>query len=444
MNITTRPIAARVFVILCLALTASRASAQACGTNQDLGRIGNSLPQVAAMSADGAIVIGRYDINGVPRAFRWTEATGMQDISMPWGETWATAVSSDGSTIVGYGKNYANLDRAFRWTEATGRQDLGSLGGSSANALAVSADGGVIVGYAANFDGQPRAFRWTLATGMQDVGTLGGYWAEATAVSADGTVVIGTSDDNGFRRRAFRWTAAEGMQDLAPQDPSSFYPRGISADGRTIVGSFALNDSRAFRWASDTGLQDISPPESVQAHATGVSADGNTVVGWRTRWVSNAEVYETFRWTSDGSFEVIPALDGYNTIAQFSERVSADGTVVIGNSTGYSPRGAIRWTERGGSLPLFPSYISRAWATVVSADGDIVAGFADEQNIPIKAWRWIKNPADVNGDGFLNGDDFDQFAEAFETGDPSGDFNHDGFVNGDDYDGFANDFEAGC
>ncbi|MFO0833918.1 MAG: GC-type dockerin domain-anchored protein [Phycisphaerales bacterium] len=52
--------------------------------------------------------------------------------------------------------------------------------------------------------------------------------------------------------------------------------------------------------------------------------------------------------------------------------------------------------------------------------------------------------ADVNHDGFVNGDDYDSFAEGFETGDPSADFNRDGFVNGDDYDAFAEHFEVGC
>jgi len=52
--------------------------------------------------------------------------------------------------------------------------------------------------------------------------------------------------------------------------------------------------------------------------------------------------------------------------------------------------------------------------------------------------------ADANHDGFVNGDDYDAFAEGFESADPSADFNHDGFVNGDDYDAFAERFEMGC
>ncbi|MFO0833994.1 MAG: hypothetical protein U0638_03415 [Phycisphaerales bacterium] len=52
--------------------------------------------------------------------------------------------------------------------------------------------------------------------------------------------------------------------------------------------------------------------------------------------------------------------------------------------------------------------------------------------------------ADFNGDGFVNGDDYDAFASAFDIGDGAADVNHDGFVNGDDYDYFASFFDAGC
>lgn len=52
--------------------------------------------------------------------------------------------------------------------------------------------------------------------------------------------------------------------------------------------------------------------------------------------------------------------------------------------------------------------------------------------------------ADVNFDGFVNGDDYDVFAAAFEAGTSDADVNFDGFVNGDDYDTFAAAFELGC
>ncbi|MCC6227703.1 MAG: hypothetical protein IT432_00565 [Phycisphaerales bacterium] len=52
--------------------------------------------------------------------------------------------------------------------------------------------------------------------------------------------------------------------------------------------------------------------------------------------------------------------------------------------------------------------------------------------------------ADVNEDSFVNGLDYDLFAEWFESADPLADYNGDGFVNGIDYDEFAEQFESGC
>ncbi len=53
-------------------------------------------------------------------------------------------------------------------------------------------------------------------------------------------------------------------------------------------------------------------------------------------------------------------------------------------------------------------------------------------------------PADFNGDGFINGDDFDEFVVLFEAGDPAADVNGDTFVTGEDFDYFADHFVAGC
>ncbi len=52
--------------------------------------------------------------------------------------------------------------------------------------------------------------------------------------------------------------------------------------------------------------------------------------------------------------------------------------------------------------------------------------------------------ADFDEDGFISGEDFDQYVAAFEAGDLSADFDGDGFVTGEDFDGFVVAFEAGC
>ncbi len=53
-------------------------------------------------------------------------------------------------------------------------------------------------------------------------------------------------------------------------------------------------------------------------------------------------------------------------------------------------------------------------------------------------------PADFNDDGFVTGEDFDEFIALFEAGDPAADYNGDTFVTGDDFDEFTADFQGGC
>jgi probable HAF family extracellular repeat protein len=77
-------------------------------------------------------------------------------------------------------------------------QDLGTLGGDGSEASAVSADGSVVVGVAENAAGQRRAFRWTAAGGMEDLNityahllTDGSELLEANAISPDGRYIVG-------------------------------------------------------------------------------------------------------------------------------------------------------------------------------------------------------------------------------------------------------------
>lgn len=52
-------------------------------------------------------------------------------------------------------------------------------------------------------------------------------------------------------------------------------------------------------------------------------------------------------------------------------------------------------------------------------------------------------PADFNCDGFITGEDFDAFVEAFTAGDLAADFDGDGFVTGEDFDAYVVAFENG-
>ncbi len=53
-------------------------------------------------------------------------------------------------------------------------------------------------------------------------------------------------------------------------------------------------------------------------------------------------------------------------------------------------------------------------------------------------------PADVDGTGFVDTDDFDAFVHLFEDGGPQADFDNSGFVDTDDFDAFVHAYEEGC
>jgi probable HAF family extracellular repeat protein len=87
-------------------------------------------------------------------------------------------------------------------------QELGALPVfDSSEATAVSADGTVVVGFAYNANREYRAVRWTQATGMQDLNALyaslltpGSRLEQANAISPDGRYIVGTGWNAGARR----------------------------------------------------------------------------------------------------------------------------------------------------------------------------------------------------------------------------------------------------
>jgi probable HAF family extracellular repeat protein len=157
----------------------------------------------------------------------------------------ATAVSADGSVIVGRATSEAGIinGEAFRWTADDGMVGLGDLPGGSfiSAAFDMSDDGAVVVGQGTTINGL-QAFRWTAASGM--VG-LGGSALTGYGVSADGSVIVGQASST-IGSQAFYWTEALGvvnLRDLLIANGSSnlsgwnlISAEDVSSDGLTIVG----------------------------------------------------------------------------------------------------------------------------------------------------------------------------------------------------------------
>jgi len=323
------------------------------------------------VSADGSTVVGQYGNYHLPgpsqklRAFRWTAETGVQDLhslvgGRPENESVATAVSADGSVVVGYVSNQRNPNRrpddrllyAFRW-ENGAVQLLTPPGARDISvALDVSADGSVVVGWATTnfptFSAMINPVRWVdgalQVLEIPDLTRVG----QALVVSADGSSVAveGAVSVNGQPgRRVFVWR--NGAVQMLPSSVDA-WPTGISADGSVVVGGGSTSlDSPipntrftarhpACRWENGE-LSVLNTPEGMQSVAHDVSADGSVVVG-AMYYVGIFYSYSrAVRWTQAGIEDLNQTYadllrDG--SILLFAHAVSPDGRYIVG--TGFN------------------------------------------------------------------------------------------------------------
>jgi probable HAF family extracellular repeat protein len=123
--------------------------------------------------------------------------------------------------------------------------------------------------------------------------------------------------------------------------------------------------------ASFQGLGDLPGGSFFSETYWGVSADGSVVVG--DSYSSSGQ--EAFRWTSGSGMVGLGDLPG-GSFSSSAFGVSADGSVVVGYGTSSSGQEAFRWTLGTGMVGLgdLPGGSFGSAAGGVSADGSVVAG----------------------------------------------------------------------
>src|ERR1700727_113142 len=256
------------------------------------------------------------------------QALGQMPGAMRGAGTFANAISSDGSTIVGYAWvcpnggtncNSSSKTEAFRWTLSGKFQLLGDLGSEVGSmGLAVSANGSVVVGDVPKGANSFGAFRWTAAKGeialpvamqfgnavtsdgnmvaggdewwntkgkTEKFGPFTGNPDQTQALGLTGTVAapIGVgaglkgSDDNGVTFHAFRWTPSGGLQDLGLTTGTRRIATAISADGTVVAGEAtdAGGFWRAFRWTAATGMVDLGTLSGPESAPYALNKDGS-------------------------------------------------------------------------------------------------------------------------------------------------------------------------
>ncbi len=379
--------------------------------------------------------------------------TDFMGLGVPAGATpgsRATAVSGDGSTVVGNDyDNSTGLSSAFRWSEAGGKTHLAlpSGGWTTSTAIGASLDGTIVGGGLQGPGVNPAAFRWAVP-GVCEVAP---YGYPAIAISQDGSSLVVGSPSSGW----IVWRPNGADQDLGT--PFGATAVGISPDGILVAVNWWHQDTQGLHTRAML-VDGVSPwielgqwlPDPSQWQTgfflVGYSADGQSVFG-RAVWPSAPAIWRR---------NSVTTLRGPSAFAQSGTIMclSKDGSRALGLIDGIS--GSAFWDATNGWRP-FSCVIASAgaslagWssltATGISNDGTVIVGYGSHEGHE-EAWvarlPVIPNSADFNRDGFVSGDDFDQFTALFEAGSTRADFDGNGFVNGDDFDAFASAFKEGC
>jgi probable HAF family extracellular repeat protein len=269
----------------------------------DIGA-GSSNSASIGISADGNFIAAtRLGQDGNTSPARWNRATGWLDLGHPkngcplsgdWGD--AYGVSGNGSIVVGLAWNCAVRAEGFAWSQ--GRMvSLGTPHGASSRASAISADGSTIVGFFEDpKQGFRRAVRWR--NGMKDLVAGNHNPGEATAVSSDGSQIVGQATiPPAYNGYALYYTDVLGAVSLgtishSPYDSS--LANGVSDNGVVVgwSGNQFSGGTQAFIWRAKSpkagmlSLHDylvsrgaVVPPSLFLTDALAISADGSTVVG---------------------------------------------------------------------------------------------------------------------------------------------------------------------
>jgi uncharacterized membrane protein len=352
--------------------------------------------------------------------------------------SFASGLSDDGRVIIGMSRSDAG-DETYRWTAETGLEPLNLLEGQNyfdtSNVTALSADGTVIVGYGSGNAASREGFRWTQETGMVSLGSeffsRELLFSLARDVSADGMVVVGTADfspcddDCGY---SFRWTAETGMVHGEPTlVESDAY--AVSGDGLVVVGGGDFRhlgqDLSGFRWTEETGN------ELFEVSGRAVSYDGSVIAGYENLWTENGSI----------------------SLGQFFEPsgMTADGSVIVGSER-FSGE-ALYWDSENGTQKLVDVFTNQfgldvaGWTLAderydeiyISADGRTIAGSGVNPSGKLEAWIATIPGPDFDVDGDV--DDADALVGEIVAGtnDSVFDLSGDGAVNNADLNQWLND-----
>ncbi len=399
-----------------------------------------------------------------PRVFgpaRWTEGMGWEELDTLYvdppytdGTDWTFGsgydISGDGSMVVGLAWHPGYKASGFTWTEAGGIVDLGrpSPDFGSSRASAVSADGSTVVGFweDENF-GNRRPVRW-VDGGAFDLFLGADTWGEANGASSDGSLItgaVGFNDDPGYGWSiGFLYSDDGGYVDmgiLPGSDPWNDRSMGMAVSDTGIVvgwsgatGPWGIQEPIV--WTEAGGMvritdylaeQEVEIPDNiVLTSCLTISADGYAIggqgyttdtyeyVGWLVKIVP--PVY-TFDVVVTGEVEYNQVNDGLFADVTAGDPVTIKFQVIsdqFTDSTTYNTRGywidlaSYSMTIGSASVGLLDPYPAGNTPYFVLRNNDPVSDgfFVADNNVD---WPWPALPLDEPGI-------FGPFGTHFEVG----------------------------
>jgi len=365
-------------------------------------------------------------------------------LNAPASLTRADAVNADGTVICGFDENYepsVSLTQRWRgasaWVKSGGvwtQTVLDRLGG---RATAVSADGSTIVGRLSDY----TPVRWTRSGTTWTVHSLSADTdLLPIAVSADGSTIVGSGgSDSGFIWRAslnggVPMSIADHVTSLGGTIPAGYSiaafigspVRAISDDGNALLVAMTDERNQCLLWSPSAIL-----------YLNGAPCEP-------ARVIFNPVPHYNPAGPLDEPYGMILNCFAAGTAAldfqwqRETEVGSGDWTdLADDNCEEYLPeyfdfRGTTTMQLRIGGLS--DDWAGRYRCIVSNACGS-------ETSYPVRVATCF---ADFDCNGFVNGDDFDSFVAFFELGDQVADADGNTFVNGDDFDVYVVAFEAGC
>lgn len=187
----------------------------------------------------------------------------------------------------------------------------------------------------------------------------------------------------------------QGLGFLLPDWPLS-NAIAVSADGSVVAGYSQIGDGyyEAFRWTESGGMVGIGdlPGGRFQSTAGDITADGSVIVGQSESTIHR----EAFRWMQAGGMVGLGDLPG-GALDSCANGVSDDGSVVVGSGRSGPGYEAFRWTQTSGIVGLGDLPGGSFWsvANAVSGDGSVVVGRGSSSS-GAEAFRWTESDGIVS------------------------------------------------